>query len=579
MKKSIVNTLVLVCICAVMAVLLALTNAITAPIIKKNQDAAANAALLEVMPDGVGFEKITFDAAKLPKTVTEVYKEENGGYVITLKVNGYASDMIILCGVKADGTVSGVVCLSSNETLGYEKTYGASFVGKDAAGVSGVDTISGATKTTLAYKNAINDALNAAIILGGGSVDLRTEEEILNDNLSAALPAAEGKFEKLFLSESIEGIDAVYVATNGKGWVYVMGDQFVPVDEDGNTDNDVVRAAHELLTSVEEIDFDPATLPKSVIEVLKDKKGTFIITLKVEGFAPDMIIKCAVKADGTISSAVCISSNETNGAEKTYGDNFVGKDAAGVAEVDTVAKSTMTTTAYKNAINDALNAAIILGGGSVDIRTEEEIFNDNLSAALPAAEGKFEKPFLAEVLVGIDAVYAATNGKGWVYVIGEEFIPVDEDGNTENAVVSAAHAILVASTATDVDRTAYTGIHKNITSIKKTATGNYIFEVKGAGYGIQGGDDYHPASGKYIIIRVSMTADGKIIDTLTVSQEETKGLGDACADEKFYGQLDGKTEDDYKTIDGIAGATMTTDGYLKAIERAFAALNILEGGN
>ena len=76
-----------------------------------------------------------------------------------------------------------------------------------------------------------------------------------------------------------------------------------------------------------------------------------------------------------------------------------------------------------------------------------------------------------------------------------------------------------------------------------------------------------------------MTADGKIIDTLTVSQEETKGLGDACADEKFYGQLDGKTEDDYKTIDGIAGATMTTDGYLKAIERAFAALNILEGGN
>ena len=52
MKKSVQSTLVLVAICAVMAVLLALTNSITAPIIKQNQDAAANEALLVVMPEG-----------------------------------------------------------------------------------------------------------------------------------------------------------------------------------------------------------------------------------------------------------------------------------------------------------------------------------------------------------------------------------------------------------------------------------------------------------------------------------------------------------------------------------------------
>ena len=98
-------------------------------------------------------------------------------------------------------------------------------------------------------------------------------------------------------------------------------------------------------------------------------------------------------------------------------------------------------------------------------------------------------------------------------------------------------------------------------------------------YGIVGGDDYHPASGEYIIVRVSMTPDGKIIDTFTVSQKESQGIGDACADEKFYGQFDGKTESDYKDIDAISGATMTTNGYLKAIERAFEALKTLEGGN
>ena len=384
MKKSVVSTLVLVCICAVMAVLLAITNSITAPIIKENEDKAANAALLEVMPEGEGFEQMDLSGFELPATVTEVYKETKGGYVVKMTTTGYSSGMVIMCGVNPDGTISGTVCLSSSETLGYEKTFGANFTGKDATGVDAVDTVSGATKTTQAYKNAVKDALNTAIILGGGSVDLRDPAQILNDNLSAALPAGEGKFTKLFIAEVIEGIDAVYTADNGKGYVFVIGEAFIPVDESGNTDNETVKTAYD---------------------------------------------------------------------------------------------------------------------------------------------------------------------------------------------------ILVASTTEDIDLAPYADTLKYITSAKKTASGNFIFEVKGPGYGITGGDEYHPASGEYIIVRVSMTPDGKIIDTYTVSQEESKGIGDACADEKFYGQFDGKTESDYKDIDAIAGATLTTNGYLKAIERAFEALNTLKGGS
>ena len=155
MKKSVLSTVALVGICAVMAILLALTNFITAPIIEKNQEAAANAALLEVMPNGTGFEKIDFDASTLPKTITDVYKEKSGGYVFKLATAGYDSGFIIMCGVNADGTGSGAVCLEANETLGKEKTYGENLIGKNMAGVEAVDTISGATKTTTAYKNAI----------------------------------------------------------------------------------------------------------------------------------------------------------------------------------------------------------------------------------------------------------------------------------------------------------------------------------------------------------------------------------------------------------------------------------------
>ena len=390
MMKSVKSVVTLLCICAVMAVMMAITNAITAPIIAQNQAAAQNDALKVVMPHGEGFEKMDVSGYTLPATVTEVYSEAGGGYVFQLTTTGYSTGFVILCGVNADGTVSGATCLASTETLGYEKTYGENFIGKNMEGVDGVDTVSGATKTTGAYRSAVKDALNAAIILGGGSVDLRTEEEILNDNLSAALPGAEGKFEKLFIVEVIEGIDAVYTAENGAGAVCIVGEQFIAVDENGAV----------------------------LSEVAED-----------------------------------VSSN-----------------------------------------------------------------------------------------------------------------------------VAAQMAILRATTTTDIDLTQFEGLPSACLSAKKTATGNYILEMRGAGYGINGGDDYHPASGEYIYIRVSMTADGKIIDCLTVSQAETDNIGSVCADESFYGQFIGKTEANYNEIDAISGATLTTNGYKKAIERAFASVKIFEGG-
>ena len=391
MKKNILNLFIFVCICSVITLLLAITNSITAPIILENQNVAANQALLEVMPEGKGFESVPMEEYTLPSTVTEVYKETNGlGYVIKLKTAGYGTDMVIMCGVDANGVVTGAVCLSSNETLGKEKTYGDNFLDKDVVGVDAVDTIAGATKTTEAYKNAVKDALNSAVILGGGSVDIRTEEEILADNLAAALPAGEGKFTRLFLVNLIDGVDAVYAAENEAGFVFVFGEQFIGADADG--------------------------------------------TVLTEG--------------------------------------------------------------------------------------------------------------------------------------------------VENAEAITQAVLRIKSTVLeDIDLSVYADLTKTVVSAKKTSDGNFVIETKGAGYGIKGGNEYHPASGEYIIVRVSMTPDGRIIDCLTVYEAETDGLGDACADESFYGQFVGKTEENYTEIDAIGGATYTTEGYVQAIERAYKALETLKGGN
>ena len=319
MKKSIKNLTVFVCICCVITLLLAVTNSITEPVITQNQNAAANKALLEVMPDGAGFDAVNTQEYTLPATVREVYKENTGkGYVVKLETAGYGTGMIIMCGVNSEGVVTGAVCLSSNETLSKEKTYGENFANKDMSAVEAVDTIGGATKTTAAYKNAVKDALNTATILGGGSVDIRTEEEILGDNLSAALPEAEGKFEKVFVVEVLENIDDVYKAENGTGYVFVTGESFVGVLTDGTVVTQGVENAQAysdaaaLVEATEFEDIDLSAYPeleKTTVSAKKTATGNFVVETKGAGYGirggnewhpasnEHIIVKTAITAD------------------------------------------------------------------------------------------------------------------------------------------------------------------------------------------------------------------------------------------------------------------------------------------
>ena len=586
MKKYIKCVVVLTAICAVVAVLLAAVNYITKPVIDENARKAAEKALAEVLPGGENFEVVDLSEYTVPGSVLEVQKASNGGYVVKTSVDGYAPDMIIMCGIDENGVVVGTKYLSGGETNKAEKTYGEKLVGKTASDIDAVDTVAGSTKTTGAYKSAVKDSLNTVAILGGATVDLRTDEEKMAD----ALPAANGEFEKLFVPVELDGVSAVYKAKNDSGYVYVTESDFVAVDNDGNVISEVsaevkavVEAAVKTVSenTLTPVDITAFALPESVIEAATVANGSCVITVKVKGYKDGMVIKCSVGSDGTLISSECIESNETNGAEKTYGEKLVGVSVDTVDAVDTVAGSTMTTTAYKSAVKDALLAAAVLGGGDVDVRTEEQILADNLSAALPAADGEFEELFMVEVHDGVSAAYKAINGSGYVFVIGETFVGADANGKIvseatteEKAAATAAASLIIASSVTEIDLSKYSDIPSAIVAAYKTESGNFVFDVKGSGYGITG--DKYSKSGEYIYIKVSISADGKIIDCLTVSQKESEGIGDKCAAPEFYSQFDGKTADNYKEIDTISGATKTTDGYLTAISRAFEAFNILK---
>lgn len=335
-----------------------------------------------------------------------------------------------------------------------------------------------------------------------------------------------------------------------------------------------------------EVDLSQYELPASVLEAYGESGGGHVFKLTATGYGPDMIIMCGVDATGAVTGAVCLSSNETLGYEKTYGQNTVGATVETIDSVDTDAGATLTTKNYRDAVKDALNAAIILGGGSVDIRTEEEILADNLAAALPAGD-TFTEVFVYETLTDVTAVYTAANDAGSVYVTGEGedalFVGVDADGTVVSDVdaavkahIEAQAAMVAGASLTEVDLTRYPDMPKQIDKAYKSATGNYVIELHTAGFGING-DHYYEPSGEYIYIKVALTADGTVINCVTTAQSETDGLGSACADKAFSSQFIGKDESNYKEIDAIGGATLTTNGYKNGIAKAFEAVKMMEG--
>ena len=383
MKNYIKSVGALTVICAVMAIILAFTNGITAPIIEKNEASAANEALLVVMPNGEGFEEMDISSYELPATVTKVFKETSGGYVVQLLTSGYGANMSIMCGVDATGTVTGAVCLGSSETLGYEKTYGEGTVGKTAETIDSVETIAGATLTTTGYRNAVKDALNTAIILGGGSVDIRSEEEILKDNLSQALPSANGEFVKVFVTEKLDNDATVYASGNGTGYVFIVGEEFIAIGADGavltqGATVDVSADAQKIIaSSVTEMDVSGYELPKQVKKVYTTGSGNYVFELGANGYGingdqytrsgEQISIKVSLTAEGEIISCETIYQSESKGfgdkcAEPEYYTQFNGKTAETYEEVDAISGATITTKGYMTAISKAFEAVKILEG-------------------------------------------------------------------------------------------------------------------------------------------------------------------------------------------------------------------------
>ncbi len=110
----------------------------------------------------------------------------------------------------------------------------------------------------------------------------------------------------------------------------------------------------ELLTDIE--------LPEGVDEVYKATNGVgYVFMLTTKGYGGDMSLICGIKSDGTIEQTKTLSHSETSGlgsktADDPYRLQYSGKSADTYTEVDAITGATISSKAYQKAISAAFEA-------------------------------------------------------------------------------------------------------------------------------------------------------------------------------------------------------------------------------
>ncbi len=162
-KEFILPIIVLVAICVVISAAMAGINLVTAPKIEEAQRQKEEEALSIVVPENQEFTKIEVD--DLPESVVALYSDNGSDAIaVMLSVKGYDSSnpMSVAVGFDGDGKIIKCSVIScSGETKGIgSKVSDAGFLSRfnGLFDVSDVDTISGATISSSAFKEAMQDA-------------------------------------------------------------------------------------------------------------------------------------------------------------------------------------------------------------------------------------------------------------------------------------------------------------------------------------------------------------------------------------------------------------------------------------
>ena len=509
MKKHLAAWLVLGLITVVAGLSLALTNEVTKESIHNQAVLAEAKAKQQVLPAAKVFEALELPEGSDMELFAGKAGEETVGYVGKVTVNGYGGPIDVIAGVDEQGMVKGINVggPSFSETAGLgAKSREASFSDQFVDKVSPIRVVKSSDPKTASSVDAITAAtITSNAVVGGVNRIAKQVDTLLNPEAEGPAAAAEG---------------TTYTASQ-------------------------------------------------------------------QGFAGPVSVFVTVKDDGTISAVKVgddkFAESEGYGANALSDDftkQFVGKSLPLTAEdVEAISGASITTGAVIAAINQAYEEKNAVGPAApegVQYKAQKQGFagpvavnvtikDDATITALSIGDDKFSEsegygaqalePDFAKQFVGkslpvskddIEALSGAT-------ITTTAVLDAINDAFEQSKAAPGATAAPTAEPAAETEAAEETADMK--TSVKQGFAGP-------------------------VAVKVSFNEDGTVKAVIIGDEQfaETPGLGARAKDAEFAGQFSGKVpplalrkadEDATEsTVDGITGATVTSQAVVDAINEA-----------
>ena len=624
-RKQLPAYLILALIALAAALLLAVTNAITAGPIKAHEEAAQNAAFQSVMtadsfstmsiPDGYNVTSLV-EAKKDGKTI---------GYCAVSSAKGYGGNVAVTLGVDMDGKIVGCQIGDTNfaETDGFgarwkEPARAEAFIGLSAFGGDTIEAITGATVTSKAVLAASNDVLKCISHVLGKDVEgdvlafgVKEEKPVQtveltgdvhqgkavgfgNGEVTARLTLNDdGTIAALVIDASTQTpgfgtrcADEEFTAQFiGKSGPFTLNENVDGLTGATITSTAAVEAINAALTSpaMAAEDLEPAATEAPM--VLENAK-----TATIAGFGGADITVQVTDENGVITALVVDASSQTAGlgqkcAEEAFTSQFIGKSAPlTLGEgIDAVASATITSQAVVDAVNSLYAAA----------EPVEEPTEAPAATEAPAVQTAEVKTATAAGYDGNDITVNVTDENGVI-----TSLTVDASTQTAGLGQKCAEE---AFTSQFIGKSAPLTLGEGIDAVASaTITSQAVVDAVNSLYAMAEPVEEpteapaateEPAAQTAEVktataagydgneITVNVTDENGVITSLTVdASTQTPGLGQKCAEEAFTSQFVGKsaplTLGD--GIDAVASATITSQAVVDAVNSLYAMAEPVE---
>ena len=596
-RKQLPAYLILALIALAAALLLAVTNAITAGPIKEHEEAAQNAAFQSVMtadsfstmsiPDGCNVTSLV-EAKKDGKTI---------GYCAVSSAKGYGGNVAVTLGVDMDGKIVGCQIGDTNfaETDGFgarwkEPARAEAFIGLSAFGGDTIEAITGATVTSKAVLAASNDVLKCISHVLGKDVEgdvlafgVKEEKPVQtveltgdvhqgkavgfgNGEVTARLTLNDdGTIAALVIDASTQTpgfgtrcADEEFTAQFiGKSGPFTLNENVDGLTGATITSTAAVEAINAALTSpaMAAEDLEPAATEAPM--VLENAK-----TATIAGFGGADITVQVTDENGVITALVVDASSQTAGfgqkcAEEAFTSQFIGKSAPLTLGdgIDAVASATITSQAVVDAVNSLYAAA-----EPVEEPTEAPAATEE-----PAVQTAEVKTATAAGYDGNEITVNVTDENGVI-----TSLTVDASTQTAGLGQKCAEE---AFTAQFIGKSAPLTLGEGIDAVASaTITSQAVVDAVNSLYA--------EAPAKVLTTKVKGWHEGvavtveidknHVITALTVDASgEFYALGGKCADEAFTSQFIGKSAPLTLgvDIDAVTGATLTSQAVVDAVNQ------------